>query len=115
VDEIDGGFTMTGRTLPNAFNVRAVYAWRVYAGRTARRARARVDLIGTPLVALTNVMAAGRHARRVQRILRRRERLGAEQRGRSADPLPPTRGAEEGDRAPTGPPLLPKPHGRKDA
>jgi predicted Zn-dependent protease len=59
VDEIDGGFTMTGRTMPNAFNVLAVYAWRVYAdGRPDELVRG-VDLIGTPLVALTNVIAAG--------------------------------------------------------
>ena len=59
VDEIEGGFTMTGRTTPNAFNVRATYAWRVYVdGRPDDLVRG-VDLIGTPLVALTNVVAAG--------------------------------------------------------
>jgi TldD protein len=59
VDEIGGGFTMTGRVTPNAFNVRATYAWKVYAdGRPDELLRG-VDLVGTPLVALSNVLAAG--------------------------------------------------------
>jgi predicted Zn-dependent protease len=59
VDEIDGGFTLTGRTFPNAFNVRAVTAWKVFAdGRPDERVRT-IDLVGTPLVALANVAAAG--------------------------------------------------------
>jgi TldD protein len=59
VDEIAGGFTLTGRTFPNAFNVRAVTAWKVFAdGRPDERVRG-VDLVGTPLVALSNVMAVG--------------------------------------------------------
>ena len=59
VDEIGGGFTMTGRVMPNAFNVRATYAWKVYAdGRPDELIRG-IDLVGTPLVALTNVLAAG--------------------------------------------------------
>lgn len=59
VDEIDGGFTMTGRMFPNAFNVRAVTAWKIYAdGRPDERVRT-IDLVGTPLVALANLVAAG--------------------------------------------------------
>lgn len=59
VDEIGGGFTMTGRVYPNAFNVRATYAWKVYAdGRPDELIRG-IDLVGTPLVALSNVLAAG--------------------------------------------------------
>ncbi|MEQ1501425.1 MAG: TldD/PmbA family protein [Myxococcota bacterium] len=59
VDEIDGGFTLTGRVMPNAFNVRAVTAWKVYPdGRPDERVRG-VDLVGTPLVALSNVIAVG--------------------------------------------------------
>jgi TldD protein len=59
VDEIGGGFTMTGRVRPNAFNVRATYAWRIYAdGRPDELVRG-VDLVGTPLVALSSVVAAG--------------------------------------------------------
>jgi predicted Zn-dependent protease len=59
VDEIGGGFTLTGRIYPNAFNVRATYAWKIFAdGRPDELVRG-VDLVGTPLVALSNVMAAG--------------------------------------------------------
>lgn len=59
VDEIGGGFTLTGRVFPNAFNVRAVTAWKIYAdGRPDERIRG-IDLVGTPLVALGNVIGAG--------------------------------------------------------
>ncbi|MBX2797106.1 MAG: hypothetical protein KTR31_05545 [Myxococcales bacterium] len=59
VDEIEGGFTMTGRVTPNAFNVRASTTWRVYAdGRPDELVRG-IDLVGTPLVAFSNLIAAG--------------------------------------------------------
>lgn len=59
VEEIDGGFTLTGRVMPNAFNVRVTTARRVYVdGRPDELVRG-VDLVGTPLVALTNIVAAG--------------------------------------------------------
>lgn len=59
VDEIEGGFTMTGRVTPNAFNVRASTTWRVYAdGRPDELVRG-LDLVGTPLVAFSNLIAAG--------------------------------------------------------
>jgi TldD protein len=59
VEEIDGGFTLTGRTMPNAFNVRASTSYRVYVdGRPDELVRG-IDLVGTPLVAFDNVVAAG--------------------------------------------------------
>lgn len=59
VDEIEGGFTMTGRVTPNAFNVRASSTWRVYAdGRPDEQVRG-IDLVGTPLVAFSNLIGAG--------------------------------------------------------
>ena len=59
VDEIEGGFTLTGRVMPNAFNVRATNTWRIYAdGRPDERVRG-LDLVGTPLVAFSNLLAAG--------------------------------------------------------
>ncbi len=59
VDEIDGGFTLTGRVMPNAFNVRANATWRVYAdGRPDERVRG-IDLVGTPFAAFANLVAAG--------------------------------------------------------
>ncbi len=59
IDAIDGGFTTTGRVTPNAFNVRASAAWRVYAdGRPDEPVRG-LDLVGTPLTAFRNVIATG--------------------------------------------------------
>ncbi|MEN0066612.1 MAG: metallopeptidase TldD-related protein [Myxococcota bacterium] len=60
VDEIDGGFTLTGRVMPNAFNVRASRTRRVFAdGRPDEVVRG-IDLVGTPFVAFSNLAAAGR-------------------------------------------------------
>jgi len=59
VDELAGGFTLTGVFMPNSFNIRASTAWRVYAdGRPDELIRG-IDLVGTPLVALGNIVAAG--------------------------------------------------------
>lgn len=59
VEEIDGGFTLTGRELPNAFNVRASRTWRVYVdGRPDELVRG-LDLVGTPLAAFQNVIGVG--------------------------------------------------------
>jgi TldD protein len=58
VEEIQGGFTMTGRVIPNAFNVRASVTWRVYVdGRPDELVRG-IDLVGTPLVAFQSIVAA---------------------------------------------------------
>lgn len=59
IDDIGGGFTMTGRIMPNAFNVRALTARRAYVdGRPDELVRG-IDLVGTPLAALRNIVAAG--------------------------------------------------------
>ncbi len=59
IDELAGGFTLTGRMMPNSFNIRALYGWKVYAdGRPDELVRG-IDLVGTPLVALSSVVAAG--------------------------------------------------------
>lgn len=58
VSDIDGGFTMTGRVTPNAFNVRANTTYRVFVdGRPDELVRG-IDLVGTPLVAFRSVLAA---------------------------------------------------------
>lgn len=58
-DEIEGGFTFTGRIIPNAFNVMPVVVRRIYAdGRPDELVRG-VDLIGTPLSTLERIVAAG--------------------------------------------------------
>jgi len=57
--QIQGGFTLTGRTIPNAFNVLPLVVYRVYTdGRPDELVRG-VDLIGTPLTAFSNIVAAG--------------------------------------------------------
>jgi predicted Zn-dependent protease len=58
VEDITGGFTLTGRITPNSFNVRPVSVWKVYPdGRPDELARGG-DLIGTPLVAFSRIQAA---------------------------------------------------------
>jgi len=57
-DNIEGGFTFTGRSTPNAFNVLPNVVYRVYAdGRPMELVRG-VDLIGTPLAAFAKILAA---------------------------------------------------------
>jgi hypothetical protein len=57
-DNIEGGFTFTGRSTPNAFNVNPNVVYRVYAdGRPLELVRG-VDLIGTPLAAFGKILAA---------------------------------------------------------
>jgi len=57
-DDIQGGFTFTGRTVPNAFNVQPLVVYKVFAdGRPDELIRG-VDLIGTPLTTFNNIVAA---------------------------------------------------------
>ncbi len=59
VDSIQGGYTLTGRNMPNAFSVDVLVAWRVYTdGRPDELVRG-INLIGTPLVTLSRIVAAG--------------------------------------------------------
>ena len=55
--DIQGGVTHTGRWRPNAFNVRPVLVYRVHLDGREELVRG-VDLIGTPLTALSRVVAA---------------------------------------------------------
>jgi TldD protein len=58
-ESVEGGFTFTARTIPNAFNVLPLVVYKVYAdGRPDELVRG-VDLIGTPLTAFANIVAAG--------------------------------------------------------
>jgi TldD protein len=58
-DDIQGGFTMTSRSLPQAFQVLPVIVYKVYPdGRPDELVRG-VDIVGTPLAALTRILAAG--------------------------------------------------------
>ena len=56
-DNITGGFTMTGRTMPNAFNVTPVLVYKIHLDGTREIVRG-VDLIGTPLTTFSRVEAA---------------------------------------------------------
>jgi predicted Zn-dependent protease len=56
-DDIQGGFTLTGRTSPNAFNVLPVMVYRIYPDKREELVRG-VDLIGTPLTVFSKIVAA---------------------------------------------------------
>lgn len=57
--DISGGFTVTGRANPQAFQVTPIMVYRVYAnGRPDELVRG-VDLIGTPLTSFSKIVAAG--------------------------------------------------------
>src|SRR5205085_11856706 len=60
-DDIQGGFTLTTRALPQAFQVLPVLVYKVYAdGRPDELVRG-VDIVGTPLAALTRILTTGDH------------------------------------------------------
>ena len=58
-DDIQGGFTLTTRSLPQSFQVLPVIVYKVYAdGRPDELVRG-VDIVGTPLAALTRILTTG--------------------------------------------------------
>ncbi|MFZ3342137.1 MAG: metallopeptidase TldD-related protein [Terriglobales bacterium] len=58
-EDIQGGFTLTTRDLPQAFQVLPVMVWRVYPdGRPDELVRG-VDIVGTPLTVLNQIEATG--------------------------------------------------------
>ena len=58
-EDIQGGFTLTQRSLPQAFEVLPVMVWRVYAdGRSDELVRG-VNIVGTPLSALSRIEITG--------------------------------------------------------
>ena len=58
-EDIEGGFTLTQRALPQAFEVLPVLVWRVYAdGRPDELVRG-VDIVGTPLAAMSRILLSG--------------------------------------------------------
>lgn len=57
--EIQGGFTFTNRTMPNAFNVLPLLVYKIFTdGRPDEIVRG-VDLIGTPLTTFKQITVAG--------------------------------------------------------
>jgi len=59
IDDIAGGFTFTGRGQPQAFQVLPLVVYKVFPdGRPDDLVRG-VDIVGTPLVSLTKIVATG--------------------------------------------------------
>jgi predicted Zn-dependent protease len=57
--DISGGFTLTGRSNPQSFQVTPIMVYRIYVdGRPDELVRG-VDLIGTPLTSFSKIVAAG--------------------------------------------------------
>jgi len=56
-DDIQGGFTLTGRVYPNAFNVLPIMVYRVYPDGREELVRG-VDFVGTPLTTFSKILAA---------------------------------------------------------
>jgi TldD protein len=58
-EDIQGGFTLTQRSMPQAFQVLPVLVWRVYPdGRPDELVRG-IDIVGTPLSALNRIVVTG--------------------------------------------------------
>ena len=55
-DDIQGGFTLTGRFIPNAFNVTPIMVYRLHRDGREELVRG-VDLIGTPLTSFSKITA----------------------------------------------------------
>jgi TldD protein len=59
IDDIEGGFTFTGRGIPQAFAINPLVVYRVYAdGRPDELVRG-ADIVGTPRASLAKILATG--------------------------------------------------------
>ena len=56
IDDIEGGFTTTGRSTPNAINVSPLLVYRIYPDGREELVRG-IDMIGTPLTTLSRIVA----------------------------------------------------------
>ena len=59
-EDIEGGFTITQRFIPNAFNVMPLVVYRIYPDGREELVRG-VDLIGTPLTTFSKILAADKN------------------------------------------------------
>ncbi len=59
IDDIAGGFTFTGRGQPQAFQVQPLVVYKVFADGSPDELVRGVDIVGTPLAALTKIVATG--------------------------------------------------------
>jgi predicted Zn-dependent protease len=58
-EDVQGGFTLTTRELPQAFQVLPVIVWRVYADGPPDQLVRGVDIVGTPLASLNRIILTG--------------------------------------------------------
>jgi predicted Zn-dependent protease len=58
-EEIEGGFTLTQRALPQAFLVLPILVWRVYPDGRPDELMRGVDIVGTPLAAMSHILLTG--------------------------------------------------------
>jgi TldD protein len=59
IDDIAGGFTFTGRGQPQAFQVEPLVVYKVFPDARPDELVRGVDIVGTPLAALTKIVATG--------------------------------------------------------
>jgi TldD protein len=59
IDDIAGGFTLTGRGQPQAFQVEPLVVYKVFADGKPDELVRGVDIVGTPLASLTKIVATG--------------------------------------------------------
>ena len=57
-DRIEGGYTFTGRSIPNSFNVTPTVVYRIHPDGSEEMVRG-ADLIGTPLTTFSRIVAGG--------------------------------------------------------
>lgn len=58
-EDIQGGFTLTQRVLPQAFEVLPILVWRVYPDDRPDQLVRGVNIVGTPLAAMERILATG--------------------------------------------------------
>jgi hypothetical protein len=58
-EDIEGGFTLTTRSLPQSFQVLPVLVWKVYPDSRPDELVRGVDIVGTPLSALNRIEVTG--------------------------------------------------------
>ena len=58
-EDVQGGFTLTTRELPQAFQVLPVIVWKVFADGQPDQLVRGVDIVGTPLASLNRILLTG--------------------------------------------------------
>jgi len=58
-EDIQGGFTLTQRSMPQAFQVLPVLVWKVYPDGKPDELVRGIDIVGTPLAAMNRILVTG--------------------------------------------------------